>query len=78
MESSHSEPELWEPDTVMTAGDFSPPHSDGSDDASVVCTDFEKLERLENAARAIIQGIGEDPDREGLRDTPKVMAVFDV
>ncbi len=30
--------------------------------------------RIENAVREIIIGIGEDPDRDGLQDTPKRVA----
>ncbi len=32
------------------------------------------LERIENAVRDILVGIGEDPDREGLRETPERVA----
>ena len=32
------------------------------------------LERIQNAVREILIAVGEDPDREGLRDTPKRVA----
>ncbi len=32
------------------------------------------LERIENAVREILIGVGEDPDREGLRETPSRVA----
>lgn len=34
--------------------------------------DRDKLTRMEQAVRVLIQGLGEDLEREGLRDTPKV------
>lgn len=34
--------------------------------------DKDKLARMEQAVRVLIQGLGEDLSREGLRDTPKV------
>ena len=33
-------------------------------------------ERLQDAVRVLIQGLGEDAAREGLRDTPKVGACY--
>jgi GTP cyclohydrolase I len=30
--------------------------------------------KIENAVRAILEGIGDDPDREGVRDTPRRVA----
>ena len=32
----------------------------------------QRLQRMEQAVRVLIQGLGEDLEREGLRDTPKV------
>lgn len=34
--------------------------------------DKDKLARMEHAVRVLVQGLGEDLTREGLRDTPKV------
>jgi GTP cyclohydrolase I len=34
--------------------------------------DEARLERMQAAVRVIIAGVGEDVEREGLRDTPKV------
>ena len=31
-----------------------------------------KLERMQEAVRALLEGVGEQPQREGLLDTPKV------
>lgn len=31
-------------------------------------------EKIENAVRAIIEAIGDDPEREGLRETPQRVA----
>ncbi|EFJ46172.1 hypothetical protein VOLCADRAFT_62867 [Volvox carteri f. nagariensis] len=36
--------------------------------------DRDKLARMEQAVRTLLQGLGEDVDREGLRDTPKRVA----
>ncbi|GLI70531.1 hypothetical protein VaNZ11_015446 [Volvox africanus] len=41
---------------------------------SPIPRDREKLTRMEQAVRVLIQGLGEDLDREGLRDTPKRVA----
>ena len=41
------------------------------DRISEVCDDG-STERLQEAVRILIQGLGEDVSREGLRDTPKV------
>ncbi|GIL42212.1 hypothetical protein Vafri_267 [Volvox africanus] len=41
---------------------------------SPISRDREKLTRMEQAVRILIQGLGEDLDREGLRDTPKRVA----
>ncbi len=35
-----------------------------------------RMELIENAVRTILEAVGEDPDREGLRDTPKRVARF--
>ncbi|NLI93807.1 MAG: GTP cyclohydrolase I FolE [Peptococcaceae bacterium] len=35
-----------------------------------------RMEKIENAVRAILESVGEDPDREGLKDTPKRVARF--
>ena len=32
------------------------------------------LDRIASGVRLILEGIGEDPNREGLRDTPKRVA----
>lgn len=32
----------------------------------------EGMERMQQAVRVLLQGLGEDVNREGLRDTPKV------
>lgn len=32
----------------------------------------DKLERMQQAVRVVLEGLGEDVEREGLRDTPKV------
>lgn len=34
------------------------------------------MEKIENAVRAILEAVGENPDREGLKDTPKRVARF--
>ena len=34
----------------------------------------ERLLRMQSAVRTLLLGVGEDPDREGLVDTPKVSA----
>jgi GTP cyclohydrolase I len=34
------------------------------------------IERVENAIREILEAVGENPDREGLKDTPKRVAKF--
>lgn len=33
---------------------------------------LEKIKRMESAVRTLLHGLGEDTEREGLRDTPKV------
>ena len=33
-------------------------------------------ERIQNAVREILIAVGEDPDREGLLETPKRVAVY--
>ena len=43
------------------------------DRISEVCEEGSS-ERLQDAVRVLIQGLGEDAAREGLRDTPKVGA----
>ena len=43
------------------------------DRISEVCEEG-STERLQDAVRVLIQGLGEDVAREGLRDTPKVGA----
>lgn len=44
------------------------------DRISEVCDDG-STERLQEAVRILIQGLGEDVSREGLRDTPKVSSI---
>lgn len=34
------------------------------------------MEKIENAIRTILEAVGENPDREGLKDTPKRVARF--
>lgn len=34
------------------------------------------MDKIENAVRAILEAVGENPDREGLKDTPKRVARF--
>eukprot|EP00198_Chlamydomonas_reinhardtii_P005338 XP_001694674.1 GTP cyclohydrolase I [Chlamydomonas reinhardtii] len=38
------------------------------------CRDKDKVARMEQAVRVLIHGLGEDLEREGLRDTPKRVA----
>ena len=49
-----------------------PPSSAASDDAEEICDADLSFTRLQGAVRLLIEGIGEDIDREGLKDTPKV------
>ena len=48
------------------------PSSAASDDAEEICDADLSFTRLQRAVRLLLEGIGEDIDREGLRDTPKV------
>ena len=44
------------------------------DDSFVPGTDAyaKRLRRAQACVRTLLRGVGEDPEREGLRDTPKV------
>lgn len=45
-----------------------------TDDSFVPGTDAyaRRLRRAQACVRTLLRGVGEDPEREGLRDTPKV------
>ena len=66
---------LCKPASVMGAGSCLSSSSEVSaeDRISEVCEEG-GAERLQDAVRVLIQGLGEDLAREGLRDTPKVGA----
>jgi GTP cyclohydrolase IA len=51
----------------MTIDEIRPP-------ASIAASESVDLERIERAVREILEAIGEDPQREGLRDTPSRVA----
>ena len=48
-----------------------------ADDSFVAGTDAyaRRLRAMQGCVRTLLKGVGEDPDREGLRDTPKVSSV---
>lgn len=48
------------------------------DDSFVPGTDAyaRRLRRAQACVRTLLRGVGEDPEREGLRDTPKVRKTF--
>lgn len=50
--------------------------TDISADAIEGCDPAVNLERLQDAVQALIAGVGEDVNRDGLRDTPKVRAAM--
>ena len=52
-----------------------PPSSAASDDAEGICDADLSFTRLQGAVRLLLEGIGEDIDREGLRETPKVNTI---
>ena len=64
---------LRKPASAMGAGSCLSSSSEVSaeDRISEVCEEGSS-ERLQDAVRVLIQGLGEDVAREGLRDTPKV------
>jgi hypothetical protein len=49
------------------------------DDSFVAGTDAyaRRLRAMQGCVRTLLKGVGEDPDREGLRDTPKVRTALD-
>jgi GTP cyclohydrolase I len=47
---------------------------DDGDESSLRVNGHVDLERIRRAVREILQAVGEDPDREGLRDTPDRVA----
>jgi len=56
----------------MSRGEGSPARGEGaaSGAASGAANGMVDLAKIERAARMILEAVGEDPDREGLRDTP--------
>lgn len=62
-----------------TASENSPPQAEGDDqaffaDPNQPTNDDVDLPRIEEAVRAILAAVGEDPDREGLLETPARVA----
>lgn len=49
-----------------------PPSSSASEDVVDIPEADISIPRLQSAVRLLLRGVGEDIDREGLRDTPKV------
>lgn len=53
-------------------------HCSSTAELEHLAVDGDVLTRMQNAVRTLLQGLGEDPSRDGLVDTPRVSAHCDL